>query len=128
MKFKIDNEKLQSALEAVAEKHFLKELREAIAYSPPLIGEIFGEYQRIVEADKPQENGKRLFVVAGTHDEFQYFRRYIATGIRMRDDVKYVYGPEVFRGYRNPDVVFYGTYAQRKDIDDILTMIRVVTL
>lgn len=122
---KIDHEKLNDAINTVAEQWFLRELRDALVYSPKLIVDIFGEYQRAVDADKSPEPGLKIFVVAGTYEQYRHFCRYVATGIRMRNNAIYVSGPEVFRGVLNPDVVFYGTWHSRDDIDDIETMIRV---
>lgn len=66
---KIDGEKLDQAITNVALNRLKKELREAIVFGPPILGEIFQEYNTLVEQPvrpvrkvrngKPHPNKKR---------------------------------------------------------------------
>lgn len=45
----IDHEALELALEKLAKRRLMKELREAIVYGPPVLGELLSEYQLTVK-------------------------------------------------------------------------------
>jgi hypothetical protein len=78
-------------------------------------------------------NNDKIFVVAGTHEQFTQFVRRKATqlwdggntSVTLSNFV-YVSGPEVFRGFNSVHGYFVGTFRQRKDIEQILEMIRII--
>ena len=45
----IDAEALELAIENLAKKKLMAELREAIVYGPPVLGDLLAEYQRLVK-------------------------------------------------------------------------------
>lgn len=71
----------------------------------------------------------RCLVIAGNHDEYQhYVRRRIAadpTKLTTRD-FAYVYGEDVFRGRSEVHGVFIGSFRNRKDLKEIVFMIRMI--
>jgi hypothetical protein len=62
-----------------------------------------------------------IFIVAGTHEQFRTYHREKGLDRRFR----YVSGPEVLRGYSNPQVEFVGTWLDRSDIQEIITQVKV---
>lgn len=68
-----------------------------------------------------------IFVVAGTEPQaYEYINRKLEERLRNGeevskvDDYKYVHGPDVLRGVRDPRGVFIGTWRERKDIKEIV--------
>jgi hypothetical protein len=75
----------------------------------------------------------KIFVIAGTHEQFTQFvvRKAIQlwdggnTSVSLSDFV-YVSGPERLKGFNSVHGYFVGTFRQRKDIEQILEMIRII--
>jgi hypothetical protein len=71
----------------------------------------------------------RCLVIAGNHDEYQhYVRKRIAadpTKLTTRD-FAYVYDHEVLRGRSEVHGVFIGSFRNRKDLEEIVFMIRII--
>ena len=72
-----------------------------------------------------------IYVVAGTADEaYNYINRKIEERISNGEKVSsineygYVHNVNVVRGVRNPTGVFIGTWKKRKDIFDIVSVLR----
>lgn len=57
-----------------------------------------------------------FLVVAGTHQEYEYYRRQN----QFSSHYRYVTGPDMLRGLRDTHGVFIGSWRQRKDIKEIL--------
>lgn len=80
---------------------------------------------------------EKLFIVAGTRQEYEFFIRKKAdelaktkyltkTGYPISlSHFVYVSGYETLRGHRDIHGWFYGTYRRRQDIKDIVMQIRV---
>lgn len=72
-----------------------------------------------------------IFVVAGTHEQFNMFRQQLVYAMSIEDipvhynDIVYVSGPERLRGHREPWGYIVGTWYSRKDIHEIEMMINV---
>lgn len=68
------------------------------------------------------------FIIAGNHQQFKEFVNKklssLTESFRFTDFV-YVSGPEVFRGYSNPHGWFIGTWRERPDIREILSILPV---
>ena len=62
-----------------------------------------------------------IFIVAGTHEQYRTYHREKGLDRRFR----YVSGPEVLKGFSNPQVEFVGTWLDRSDIHDIITQVKV---
>jgi hypothetical protein len=45
----IDPDVLELAIENLAKRRLMEELRQAIIYGPPVLGELLAEYQRVVK-------------------------------------------------------------------------------
>ena len=71
----------------------------------------------------------RYFVIAGNHHEYQhYIHKKIAadpTKLTTRD-FQYVYGEDVLRGRSEVHGVFIGSFRKRKDLQEIVFMIRMI--
>ena len=74
-----------------------------------------------------------IYVIAGTADEaYNYInrkreeRKRISNGetVRSISEYSYVHHVNVIRGIRNPTGVFVGTWRERKDIFDIVAVLR----
>ena len=72
-----------------------------------------------------------IYVVAGTADEaYNYINRKIAERVSNGENIsriseyKYVDSVNSIRGIRNPTGVFIGTWRERKDIFDIVSVLR----
>jgi hypothetical protein len=62
-----------------------------------------------------------IFIVAGTHEQFRTYHREKGLDRRFR----YVSGPEVLKGFSNPQVEFVGTWLDRSDIQEIIMQVKV---
>lgn len=51
----INAELLKRAMENVARERFDRELREAIIYGPRILGDVFGEYERLMAEPTDQD-------------------------------------------------------------------------
>jgi hypothetical protein len=73
---------------------------------------------------------QKYFIVSGTYDEFRDFKIKKMTelwnsGTRV-EHTDFIYAtPESIRGHRNPKGWFWGTWRDRKDIDEIITHLRI---
>lgn len=70
----------------------------------------------------------RCFVIAGNHDEYQHYirRKIVADPSLNSRDFAYVYGEDVFRGRAEVHGVFIGSFRKRKDLQEIVFMIRMI--
>lgn len=73
-----------------------------------------------------------IYVIAGNEPEaYEYINRKlqerISNGDTKIDDYKYVHDALVLRGIENPHGVFIGTWRQRKDIKDIVSVLMTST-
>ena len=73
-----------------------------------------------------------IYVIAGNEPEaYEYINRKlqerISNGDTKIDDYKYVHDALVLRGIENPHGVFIGTWRQRKDIRDIVSILMTST-
>lgn len=73
-----------------------------------------------------------IYVIAGNEPEaYEYINRKlqerISNGDTKIDDYKYVHDALVIRGIENPHGVFIGTWRQRKDIKDIVSILMTST-
>lgn len=73
-----------------------------------------------------------IFVIAGTEPQaYEYINRKLEERIRngelpnQIDDYKYVHNANVIRGIEDPHGVFIGTWKDRKDIKDIVSILMV---
>jgi hypothetical protein len=74
---------------------------------------------------------KKIFVICGTRTEYMEFVTKKSKELTEMDpnvffnfhDFVYVSGPEIIKGYRNPQGYFCGTWRERKDILDIIQII-----
>lgn len=72
----------------------------------------------------------KIFVIAGTYEQFRMFRQQLVytmsvEGIPIKyHDVVYVSGPDQLRGYREPWGYIVGSWYNRRDIDQLVTLIR----
>lgn len=71
-----------------------------------------------------------IFVIAGTEPQaYEYINRKLEERIRngelpnQIDDYKYVHNANVLRGIQDPHGVFIGTWKDRKDIRDIVSIL-----
>ena len=62
-----------------------------------------------------------IFIVAGTHEQYRTYHREKGLDRRFR----YVSGPEVLKGFSNPQVEFVGTWLDRSDIQEIIMQVKV---
>jgi hypothetical protein len=76
----------------------------------------------------------KIFVIAGTYDEYRYWTRLDATRRWAQGETSitlshytYVSGPDTLLGHRNPHGVFYGTWRTRKDMQHIFHQLLVAT-
>jgi hypothetical protein len=65
----------------------------------------------------------KVYVLAGNHQQFIYWLRQHYEMLKYKEYV-YISGPEVLLGTRNPKVVYYGSWIDRKDVNDIMDTIR----
>jgi len=74
----------------------------------------------------------KIFVVAGTYDQFRYFIKKKSDEIWQKggqvslSDYVYVSGPEVLRGHNKVHGYFYGNFRERKDLPEIVHLLRVI--
>jgi hypothetical protein len=70
----------------------------------------------------------RYFVIAGNHHEYQhYIHKKIAADPTLNSrDFQYVYGEDVLRGRSEVHGVFIGSFRKRKDLQEIVFMIRMI--
>lgn len=72
---------------------------------------------------------QKYFIVTGTYDEFKYFSKkkyqqlWASGNFVQHTDLIYA-SLDSIRGYRNPTGWFYGTWRDRKDIDELITHLR----
>lgn len=72
----------------------------------------------------------KIFVIAGTYEQFNMFRQQLVYTMSVEDipvkyhDVVYVSGPDQLRGYRDPWGYMVGTWYNRKDIGELEILIR----
>ena len=66
------------------------------------------------------------FIICGNHNEFKEFVNKklssLTESFRFTDFV-YVTGPEIFKGYSNPHGWFIGTWRERLDMREILSVL-----
>ena len=67
----------------------------------------------------------KLFIIAGTHDEFRNWRKnYVNligdSFILSQQDLVYVHDVSYLKGVRNPEGRFIGTWWKRNDINEIM--------
>jgi hypothetical protein len=73
---------------------------------------------------------QKYFIVTGNYDQFRAFtnkkhRELWDSGIVV-EYTDFIYAtPESIRGHRNPRGWFWGTWRDRKDIDEIITHLRI---
>jgi hypothetical protein len=73
---------------------------------------------------------QKYFIVCGNHREFRIFSKKkiheLWNSGTVVEHADFIYAtPELIRGYRNPKGWFWGTWRDRKDIDEILTHLRI---
>ena len=70
----------------------------------------------------------RCFVISGNHNEFvRYVAQRIAANPSLNSrDFQYVYGEDVFRGRSQVHGVFIGSFRKRKDLQELVFMIRLI--
>ena len=68
----------------------------------------------------------KLFIICGNHQEYQEFVNKkissLTESFRFTDFV-YVTGPEIFKGYSNPHGWLIGTWRERSDMREILSVL-----
>lgn len=64
-----------------------------------------------------------FLVVAGTHQEFENYKRQN----QFTSHYRYVASPDMVRGLRDPHGVFIGSFRQRKDIIQIVDNLIIAT-
>ena len=57
----INAELLNLAMENVARERFQRELREAIIYGPKILGDVFGEYERLMGKEPDPVNKEQSY-------------------------------------------------------------------
>jgi hypothetical protein len=73
---------------------------------------------------------QKYFIVTGNYDQFRIFsekkRRELWNSGTVVEQTDFIYAnTESIRGYRNPRGWFWGTWRDRKDIDEIITHLRI---
>jgi hypothetical protein len=73
---------------------------------------------------------QKYFIVCGDYNQFRAFKiRKMAelwnSGIQVQHTDLIYANKESIRGHRNPKGWFYGTWRERRDIDEILTHLRI---
>lgn len=74
----------------------------------------------------------KIFVIAGNHDQYRQFIRKKADEMWEKgqqvtlSDFVYVSGPEVLRGFNKVHGFFYGSFRERADLPEIVTLIRII--
>jgi hypothetical protein len=73
---------------------------------------------------------QKYFIVSGTYDQYRAFKIKKMTELwnsgTVVEHTDFIYAtPESIRGHRNPRGWFWGTWRDRKDIDEIITHLRI---
>jgi len=71
------------------------------------------------------ETNHRKFIVAGNHNEYI---QYLKENNISSEDVHYVSSVKMLYGCTNTQLVFTGTWYKRKDIVDIQTMAKIISV
>lgn len=77
--------------------------------------------KKIESLQKPPK--KKVFVVCENEEEFAYYGR-------LENNINYVYleHPEQLRGIHNPEVIYIGNWIRRRNIIDLITMIKMTSV
>ena len=77
--------------------------------------------KKIESLQKPPK--KKVFVVCENEKEFAYYGR-------LENNINYVYleHPEQLRGIHNPEVIYIGNWIKRRNIIDLITMIKMTSV